>query len=171
MEGKSGFVILLVIVAFLSLTLAGMAGYIFLFSGSQHTGADASKTVSTSEVSEKDLTSVQLFDGKKYLNLKSADAKKMSVIQIGVAIKVLKSSESGSKESKSTPIDSYLDELREATIAYFGNMSVDEARNQSQTMEKAKKDLIKKYNTIVPPDEKTKKNLVYSIVFYDWFTQ
>lgn len=170
MEGKSGFVILLVIVAFLSLTLAGMAGYIFLFSG-QHTGTEAAKTVSTSEVSEKDLTSVQLFDGKKYLNLKSTDEKKMSVIQLGIAIKVLKVSESGSKESKSTPIDGYLDELREATIAYFGNMSVEQARNQSETMEKAKKDLIKKYNSIVPPDEKTKKNMVYSIVFYDWFTQ
>ncbi len=173
MEGKSSFFILLFIVAFLSLTLAVLAGYVFFVGGSPKAATETVKQEDAKKPAESDLVTVQLFDGKKYLNLKSTDDKKLSVIQIGISIKYIKpKSDKKAHEEKGDPVlGPYMDELKESVIAYFGNMTAEEAKNQGEAMEKAKKDLVKRFNEIVPADEKEKQSVVYTVVFYDWFTQ
>ncbi|MCX7708919.1 MAG: flagellar basal body-associated FliL family protein [Clostridia bacterium] len=171
MEGKGSFFILLFIVAFLSLTLAVLAGYVFFVAGTPKNNVEASsKHEAEKKVSKEELKSLQLFDGKKYLNLKSTDDKKLSVIQIGITVNYLK----GKDEKKSEEhLKLYMDELKEAVIAYFSSMTIEEAKNQTEAMAKAKEALLKKFNEIVPPDEKDKekKPMIESVVFYDWFTQ
>ncbi|MCX7841522.1 MAG: flagellar basal body-associated FliL family protein [Clostridia bacterium] len=174
MEGKSSVLILLFIVAFLSLTLAVLAGYVFFVAGTPRNSADASSEAKKQEEmkkpKEEELYKLQLFEEKKYLNLKSDDPKKMSIIQIGIIVKCHKFKEKDDKKVEAK-IKPYVTELQEAAIAYFGNITLEDARNQTATMEKAKKDLVEKFNQIIPKDEKEKKSVVYSVVFYDWFTQ
>lgn len=170
LEGKGSFFILLFIVAFLSLTLAVLAGYVFFVAGNpkDKTEADTKEKIEV-KVSEEELASIQLFEGKKYLNLKQ-EGDNLAVIQVGITVKYLKGKDV--KKSEET-VNHYADELREAVIAYFSNMTVQEAKNQTAAMKKAKEDLTIRFNQIVPPDPKDKKKrpMIESVVFYDWFTQ
>lgn len=170
MEGKGSFFILLFIVAFLSLTIAVLAGYVFFVAGNPKTPTEAVKQEDAKKPKEEELHTVQLFEGKKYLNLKNTDDKKIAVIQIGISIKYFKGKEKEEKKIEDK-IKPYIEELQEKTIEYFGDITLEEALNKSATMDKAKKDLLKKFNEIVPPDEKEKKSIIYSVIFYDWFAQ
>jgi hypothetical protein len=93
LEGKSSFFVLLFIVAFLSLALAILAGYVFFFSGSGNKTEVVS--VQTEVPDDEDLASMILFDGKKIFNLKkesdAGDASKaVPVIQVNVELKYFK---------------------------------------------------------------------------------
>lgn len=173
LEGKGSFFILLFIVAFLSLTLAVLAGYVFFVAGTPKNDVKAdpkAQAEKVKKVSKEELSSIQLFEGKKYLNLKTQEDEKLAVIQIGITVNYLKGKDEKKSEEK---INYYLDELKEAVISYFSNMTIEEAKNQTAAMAKAKDDLYKRFNEIIPPDEKDKDKtpFIQSVVFYDWFTQ
>lgn len=171
MEGKGNFVVLLVIVAFLSLTLAVLAGYVFFVGGnSQKPATEASQKETTQKPAKKDLAELTLFE-KQYLNLKKGDQNKLAVIQLSAKVEYIYALLGKDAKTADESIKGYESEMKEAVIAYFSTVTIEEASNQTEMMDKAKKDLTKKFNEIVPADTKTKKNVVYTVVFDFWFTQ
>ena len=172
MENKgSYFIILLFIIAFLTLTLAALAGYIFL-GGGQKAPADGvavQKEVTVKRPAESELIplATKLFEGKKYFNLKSADDKKISIIQVNISLKLF------NKKGFADKTKSYLEEIREIVSSYFQSMTLEEAR-QTETRTKAKHDLKKEINNLLnasETNEKKKEDIVYKVIFDEWFFQ
>lgn len=169
MEGKGSFFILLFIVAFLSLTLAVLAGYVFFVGGSsQKTAVETTQKEATKKVPEAETLMLPLFD-KKYLNLKPLEDKKLSVIQLGVKVTFYKGKLA--EEAAKKNVEPYLAEMKDEVSTYFSNISIEEARNQEEAKVKAKKDLLEKFNKMIPADEKTKQKAVIAVIFDEWFTQ
>lgn len=164
MEGKGSFIILLIVVAFLSLTLAGLAGYVFFFAGpTQSTAVNVAAT--TKKVDESKLAEKQLFD-KKYFNLKSTDNNKISVIQVGIKIKYFK--EVGKLKEKDilAKFTTYDPEIKEKIGVYFRNLTIDDVKTPDAE-DKARKALVQQINAIF----NEKEDIVYTIVFDEWFYQ
>ena len=171
MEGKSSFFVLLFIVAFLSLALAILAGYVFFFSGSGNKTEVVS--VQTEVPDDEDLASMILFDGKKIFNLKkesdAGDASKaVPVIQVNVELKYFKKVK-GIKNIQEK-ITSKQGEIKEIINNYFLNTTLEEV-SQTTAKEKAKKELTKQINDLFKSSESGKKDIVYTIIFEEWFFQ
>lgn len=180
MEGKGiSFIILLVIVALLSLTLAGLAFYVFITAGS--TSKSATETASNKEsvkVVPKDdeLGVMELFKEKRYFNLKQTDDKKMSVISIsgaelqyfvkGEPVKGLKAADIKKK------VEAKKKEIIELMGTYFQNITVEEIK-LPDAKEKAKKELTNRINELLNhgEKEKDKKEYAYTVIFEEWFYQ
>lgn len=167
MEGKSNFFILLFIVAILTLTLAVLAGYLFLV-GTPHNTVDSTQKAGTVRPSDDQLVTLQVFEDKKYFNLKSTDNSKMSVIQLSAELVYYK--EVKGIKNVATKIAAYDGEIKELIGTYFQNMSIDEVR-KPETKEKAKKELTAKINELLNESEKSKADIVYTINFDEWFYQ
>ena len=168
MEGKGSFFILLFIVAFLSLTLAGLAGYVFFFSGSTQSASEAvhhqAKVV---RPPDEDLAVKKLFEEKgKYFNLapSETDDKKLSVIQVGVELVYFKKVK-GVKEP-AAKIAAYDGEIREIVGTYFQNKTLEDVR-KPETKQKAKEEITKEINKLLGE----KENIIYTINFGEWFYQ
>jgi len=167
LERKSSFFVLIGIVAFLSLALALLAGYIFFVQGGQGEGHNsASKVVVTPK--DKDLMKIKLFDEKTPFNLKNTDSKKISVIVVNVEVsyyaKVKKISDTTAK------IESNKGKLQEIVGTYFQSLTLEEVMS-SDAKEKARENLTKMMNEQLLANEKTDSDLIYTIVFDQWFYQ
>ena len=168
MEGKGlSNVVLLIIIAFLSLTLAVLAGYVFIVGGSPRAAVAVEKD-EIKRPADKDLAQLKLFNEKSYFNLKVTDGGKTPVILFNMDIKYFKKVK-GIK-SVDEKINSYITEMREVVGTYFQNMTYEEAK-LPETKEKAKKELTEKINEVLLASEKNKKNIVYTVVFEEWFYQ
>lgn len=165
MEGKGSFIILLAIVAFLSLTLAVLAGYVFFVGGSssKHT-----PEVTATRPKDEDLASKKIFEGKKYFNLKSENDNKIAVIQVTGEIQYFKKVK-GLKDTKAK-LDFYDSEIKKIIGSYFQNMTKAEVE-KPETRSLAEKDLAKKINELLNSSEDAKYEIVYKVVFDDWFYQ
>lgn len=89
LENKSGFFILISIVAFLSITIALLTGYILL----QDSNPVSAKDPQNQNVRiplEKELLKEKLFEEKTAFNLKSEEAEKVSVIVVSVELSYYK---------------------------------------------------------------------------------
>lgn len=167
MGGKGSFFILLFVVAFLSLTLAGLAGYVFFFAGPTQSAApettvnEKNKVVDESKLGEK-----QLFDSKKYFNLKSTDDKKISVIQVGIKIKYFKEVDKLKEKDILAKLSSYDSEIKEQVGIYFRNLTLEDVK-MPDAEERARKVLVQQFNKTYGE----KEDIVYSIIFDEWFYQ
>lgn len=168
MEGKGSFFILLIIVAFLTLALAVLAGYLFFVAGSPKTTTVEVQKETTKRPVDEDLEMKKLFEGKKYFNLKNSDDKKIAVIQVNVELVFYKKIK-GIKDVKKK-IDAYDGEIKEVVGTYFQNMTLDDAK-KPEMKEQAKKELAKKLNELLTASEKEKKDIIYTVNFEDWFYQ
>lgn len=174
MEGKSGFFVLIIVIAFLSLTLAMLAGYVFFFSGSDSEPANDTEHGTKVEIpSDEELATFSLFEGTKIFNLKNDPQKQESVnsihaIKISVEIDYFKDVEGiKSVEEKLT---AYEGKIKELVGNYFLNMTLEEVA-KTEAKEKAKKELTKQVNELLLASEKIKTNIVYTLVFDEWFFQ
>lgn len=168
MEGKGGFFVLIVIVAFLSLAIALLVGYVFIVSGSDHEG----KTVivnGSGEVFPKDdeLGYQSLLGEKTNFNLKS-EAGKLAIIQIDgemsyyLEVKGIK--------DVSAKIGLYKNEIKELVGTYFQGLTLEDVKSPD-AKEKAKKVLVKQINDLLNRNEDQKRDIIYNIVFTNWFYQ
>lgn len=167
MERKSGFFILISIVAFLSLALAMLAGYVFFVQGGQGAGQGSEKKeIVTPKDSE--LLKIKLFEEKTPFNLKNTDSKKLSVIVVNVELsyfaKVRDISDTTAK------IESNKGKLQEIVGTYFQSLTLEEVMG-SNSKEKARMELTKRMNEQLLANEKANSDLIYTIVFDQWFYQ
>ena len=167
MEGKGSFLILLVIVAFLSLTLAVLAGYVFFVGGSHATSEAVQKN--TTRPDDKDLGSKVIFD-KENFNLKNVDANKISMIQVGIEIKYNLKIKYSDKTTADDKLTAYEGDIEEIIGKYFRNMTLDDAA-KPETMDKAKEDLKNAFNDVLTANEKDKSPIVFDVIFNKWLYQ
>ena len=172
MESKGPFFILIIVVAVLTLTLAALAGYLFLVQGTQNRGAEIKTTIAAKVVpKEEDLVTLPLYDGKSYFNLKNDDPKKISIIQVSVSLKCLKQFKENKKTVKvEEKLVSYSDEIKELVIRFFLNMTMDEIKNTS-VMDTAKEELKKQINGLLNEGQKEPQEIVYKVIFSEWLFQ
>ena len=169
MEGKkSGFFILISVVAFLSLTLVLLASYIFFVGGNVGIGQAASKK----EVvvpKEKELALEQMFASNTAFNLKTTkEDKEIHVILVNVQVQYFVKFD-GIKDT-TLKIQNNKSKLSEIVGTYFQNLSIDDVKNPD-AKEKARAELKKMMNDHLMQNEKKDGDLVYSIIFDYWFYQ
>jgi flagellar basal body-associated protein FliL len=163
----SSFIILLSIVAVLTLVLAAMAGYLLLIAGTPQTTAGTSNNSLQAIPHPDELSRKKLFEEKKYFNLKS-DEGEISVIQVGVEL-VYFSKVKGIKNVEER-ITSYESQIKEALGTYFQQMTLEQVKDPG-SKKKAKEDLKKQINTLLSSNEKNQYEIIYDIVFDEWFYQ
>jgi len=165
-EGKNRFsIILLVIIAALAIALASMA--VFVLVGGGASTKQVEKVVQITRPADSQVTVKKIFD-KKLMNLKMAEDKKLSVIQISAEM-VYFNKVTGIKDI-GIKLTSYDGEMKELIGTYFQNLTLEEVK-KPETKEKAKKDLIKQINDLLNANEKGKNDIVYTINFDEWFYQ
>ncbi len=168
MEGNKGSffnIVLLFILAILTLTLALLAGFVFLKGDSSSGNEKSSET--QKEVQHKDEEfSTKLLYGEKdeYLNLKSdaSSAGTIPVAQVRIVLKYLKEVEDiKSVEEKITHFES---EIKELIGEYFLQMTRNDAIN-IERRKKAAEDLTKLINDLLNSTEKVPVKIVYNVIF------
>lgn len=171
MEGKSSYFILLVIVAFLSISLAFLAIGYFFFGNHNSTPQDSVVVVTSAVPTDDELNNKVIFE-KSNFNLKKTDDKQIAVIVLSASMKHYKVVDGMKEADVTAKIDFYSKEINSAFGTYFQGLTLDDVR-QVDAKEKAAEDLKNIINTILSKNDKNKNAspLVYSIVFDYWFYQ
>lgn len=168
MEKKGSFIILLVIIAVLTLSLALLAGYMFFISGQPSTKKDTVQTNQPKVPDDSEFAYKDLFESEQNYNLKMDEDGQIHVIQINVTLKYFKDVK-GIKNIEEK-LSAYDKMIKECIGTYFMNISVDEVRN-ADVKERIKKELTKKINDLLKSSEKQKSDIVYDVIFDKWFYQ
>ncbi|HEY5583602.1 MAG TPA: flagellar basal body-associated FliL family protein [Ruminiclostridium sp.] len=171
MEGKSSYFILLVIVAFLSITLAFLAiGFFFFGNDKSSPENKAEPVVATLTIpTDEELSNKVIFESKNF-NLRKIDSKEIAVIVLGASMKHYKVIDKLKAEEVIAKIDFYSKEINSAIGTYFQGLTLDNVR-QIDAKQKASEDLTKKINEILTNNDEKASPLVYSIIFDYWFYQ
>jgi flagellar basal body-associated protein FliL len=165
---------LIIVVAILTLALAAMAGYLFLVQGPSNSKGESSAEGTVSEhktYSEEELTTLALFEEKKYFNLKNAEGSKtISIIQTSVNITYLK--EVKGVKSMEEKLKLYEPKMKQLIIKYFLGVSLDDI-NKPDAMDIASEVLTKQMNELLNEGEveKEPKTFVTEVVFSEWVFQ
>lgn len=175
MESKGTFFILIIVVAVLALTLAALAGYLFLVQGSQNGKTEAAATSVSGEKQvpkEEDLITISLYDDKRYFNLKNDDPKKIAMMQVKVSLKCYKALKE--KENKKVVVEekisAYSDEIQELVVKFFLTKTIDDVKNV-QVMNDAKENLRKEINALLNEGVSRPEDIVYKVIFSEWLFQ
>ncbi len=169
MEGKSSYFILLVIVAFLSISLAFLAIGYFFFDKSGSTPEKEVVLVTEKIPTDEELANKTIFE-KTNLNLKKTDPKQVAVIVISANMKHFKTVEGLKEEEVTSKIDFYSKEINSAIGTYFQELTLDDV-SRADAKQKASEELKDIINNILINNDKKASPLVYSIVFDYWFYQ
>ena len=172
MEAKGSYFILLIVVAILTLTLAVLAGYLFLFAGTPQPKAEATETTETAITTavtrplDSELAIMKLYTEKQPLNLKcEPDKKTPPIILVNIQLQHYKKIKG--LKSVEEKLTTYEGEIKELIGTYFQNVTIEEAL-KSDIKEKVKSDLKKKINDLLTASEKEKDEIVYAVIFDDW---
>jgi flagellar basal body-associated protein FliL len=179
LQGKGTLIILLLIIAVLTLIIAGMTAYIFISAGaSNQTSGTASKEpaqksqavnkTETKVFNEGDLVEYPLYEEKQYFNLKNADSNKITVIQVQVSLEYIKKVKGIKSVEKRLLV--FDNKIKESIIIYFLGLTLDDVK-RPETMEKTKKDLTQKINELLTSGDSEKAAIVNDVVFTGWVFQ
>jgi flagellar basal body-associated protein FliL len=174
LEEKSGFFVLIIVIAFLSLTLALLAGYVFFFSGGDSESAnEVGRSTKVAIPADEELATFPLFEGAKIFNLKNVSEKQensnsIHVIKVSVEINYFKKVE-GIKNVEEK-LMAYNGKIKELVGNYFLNMTLEEVA-KTEAKDKAKKELTKQINELLLASERIKTDIVYTLAFDEWFFQ
>ena len=170
MEGKSSYFILLVIVAFLSISLAFLAIGYFFFDNRGSTPEKEVVLVTEKVPTDEELSNKVIFE-KTNFNLKKTEDKQIAVIVLSANMKHFKKVEGmKSEEEIAAKIDFYSKEINSAIGTYFQGLTLAEV-SQPDAKQKASEELKNRINEILINNDKKASPLVYSIVFDYWFYQ
>lgn len=172
LEGKGSYFLLLVIVAFLSISLALLAIGYFVFGNHSSTTPEKEVVVVKETVpSDEELSNKVIFE-KTNFNLKKTSDNQIAVIVLSASMKHFKEVDEMKEVAITAKIDFYSKEINSAIGTYFQGLTLDDVR-QVDAKKKASEELKKTINEILEKNE-TKKNvspIVYSITFDYWFYQ
>jgi len=173
LESKGTSFILIIIVAVLTLTLAALAGYLFIVQGSSNSDKNATaingQTVKDVP-KETDLVKVPLYDNERFFNLKGTDPAKTSVIQVKVTLKCYKALKHDKKAVVSEMISARSEEIQELVVRFFLTLTADQVKDPA-VMDKSNEDLTKQINTLLNEGNKDPEDVVYKVIFSEWLFQ
>lgn len=168
MENKGvSFIVLLVIIAFLSLTITALAVYVFLGGNSHDKGQSVQTEQGVTRPADDHFVSKKLFEDK-VMNLASENANQRPVIQINAGIIYYKKVE-GVKNVEEK-ITFYEPEIKELFSVYFQKLTVQEAM-KPEARTKAKEELKEAINELLNQSERSKKEFIYNVIMEDWVYQ
>jgi len=166
LEGKSGYFILIGIVAFLSLSLAVLIIILFLQGGFVNSASDNPKIVESP--SDDELVKLKLFEEKTPFNLKNENSGKNPIIVISAEISYFK--EVRDIQDTTAKIEANKSMLQEIVGTYFQSLTLKDVM-KDDAKEKARAELKKRMNERLLSNEKARDDIVYTIVFDQWFYQ
>lgn len=176
MESKSTFFILIIIVAVLALSLAALAGYLFIVQGASRDQAKVDENgipvEETVEVpSEDELIKISLYDEARYFNLKkSAGDGKSSIIQVNVTLKCYKKLKNNKRAVVEELVAARTEEIQELVVRFFMTLTADDVKDLA-VMDAAKEDLTKQINALMNEGVDKPEDVVYRVVFSQWLFQ
>lgn len=170
MEGKSSYFILLVIVAFLSITLAFLAIGFFFF-GNSSSGTEKEVVLVTEKApTESELTVSTICESKNF-NLKKTSENQIAVISVSCSMKHYKVTDDLKKEEEvKAKIEFYSKEIESELGTYFQGLTLDDV-SQPDAKQKASKELTKRFNEIISEGDSKAQPIVYTVIFDYWFYQ
>lgn len=174
MEGKGSFfnIVLLFILAFLSLTLAALAGFVFIGGGNKPT------TVVVTQDPEKkyldtDFLEFELYTEKTLFNLKTTitgtSASTPPIIQAIVSLKYLAKAPTKTSSIKDTSakLEAYKGEIQSLIGSYYMSLTAEEAQRED-AKENASKALTIKINNMLNANETKQDKIVFDVIFPYW---
>jgi len=172
LANKSSFIALIVIIAILTVSVAVLVGYIFVVGGAQQTyitseNSRNSANLATRPPDEK-LGTKKLYDESQYFVLKSTETSRLSFIRVAIDIRFYKKVK-GIKNCEEK-INNFESEIKELIGTYFQNVTLDEVKD-IEFKSKTKEELKTQINDLLNSSESTYSEIVYDVVFYDWFYQ
>jgi flagellar basal body-associated protein FliL len=166
LAGKGSFFILLLIVAFLSLAVAVMAGLFFFTSNS-----DDEDTVEKKEVkAPKDSELGEFLIDKKAFNLKDGEDNKQAFLQVSAVVKYYLAIESIKDLDTAGKVTANQAAILEIFNKYFQKLTLEDVK-KDDSIDKAKKSLVKEINEYLVSNEEYKVDIVYTINFSEWLYQ
>jgi len=171
LESKSTFFILIIIVAVLALSLAALAGYLFIVQGGQSN--ENAVTGEKSEIipSEDELIKISLFNEARYFNLKkSSDNSKSSIIQANVTLKCYKKLKNNKKAVVEELVAARTEEIQELVVRFFMTLTSEDVKDLD-VMDAAKENLTKQINELMNEGVEKPEDVVYRVVFSEWLFQ
>jgi flagellar basal body-associated protein FliL len=169
LEGKTNIFILYFIVAILALTLAVLSGYIFI-NGNNQKAPVANEKTTIRIPKEDELEIIPVFKEKKAFNLKnSGNDKTMHVAMLNMQMQYYKKV-NGIKDAKKK-VETNLAAINEIVIVYFQKMTYEEAidPNMKDKFKSELKESINKF--LISNEEKAKGEIIYTVIFDEWFCQ
>lgn len=171
MQSKGILFTLIIVVVVLTLTLAALVGYLFLMPGVQNAMATSSQTSMVKVIpKEEDLSILELYEGKKYFNLKNDDPKKIAIIQVNVALKYFNAINGEKKIKVEEKIAVNVLEIKELIGTYFMHVTLEDVKH-TDAKEKAKSELKKQINELLNAGEKEVHEYVYKVIMDEWLFQ
>jgi flagellar basal body-associated protein FliL len=166
LEGKSGYFILIGIVAFLSLSLTVLIIMLFLQGGLANSASENPKIVEFP--SDDELVKLKLFEEKTPFNLNTDNSGKNPIIVISAEISYFK--EVRDIEDTTAKIEVNKSMLQEIVGTYFQSLTLKDVM-KDDAKAKARTELTKRMNECLLSNEKARDDIVHTIVFDQWFYQ
>jgi len=173
-SSKGVSVILIVVIAVLALALAGLAGYLFLVQGQQLAGGESGGVVFAEGYTYipgiEELSELDVYDGKKYFNLKTDESGKTSILQVVVNLKYITELKEDKKLAVPERVEAYRAEIQELIGAYFLGVTLEDVKSPDG-LQVIKEDLKDRINDLLNSGDKQKHVFVYNVIFSDWVFQ
>lgn len=172
MESKGTFFILIIVVAVLALTLAALAGYLFIVQGASKVEGEAvvATEVVKSIPKKADRTTIPLYEGKRIFNLKNDNPDKIAMMQVSVSLDCYKVLKEDKKVIVEEEVRAYSEEIQELVVRFFLTKTIEDVKNVD-VMDKAKQDLTKQINALLNEGVKHPEDIVYKVIFSEWLFQ
>ncbi|HOJ09616.1 MAG TPA: flagellar basal body-associated FliL family protein [Clostridiales bacterium] len=169
MGNKGSFIILLVIIAILTMAVVMLVGYIYVLGAKPN---EKQTMYENNELirrpSDEELGIKKLFDEKQFFVLKNENIARQSAIRVGISLRYFKRVK-GIKNCEKK-INDFESEIRELVGTYFQNVTIDQVKNLDFKI-RAKDDLKNQINDLLNSSEKIQNDIIYDVVFDDWFYQ
>lgn len=171
LESKSNFFILIIVIAVLALTLAVLAGYLFVVQGNTNGSDDTiSEKVEKNIPGKDERVKIPLYDGKRVYNLKNAEGDKASLIQVAVTLECYKTLKENKKIIVEDRVNSYIEEIQELVVRFFLTKTSEDVKDVA-FMDNAKEALAKQINELLNEGVKRPEDIVYKVIFSEWLFQ
>lgn len=171
LESKGNFFILIIVIAVLALTLAALAGYLFIVQGKSGVSEDTVAEKVEKKIPSKDeRVKIALYDGKRVYNLKNAEEDKASLIQVAVTLECYKTLQEDKKAIVEDKVNAYIEEIQELVVRFFLTKTSEDVKDVT-FMDNAKEELTKQINALLNEGVKKPEDIVYKVIFSEWLFQ
>jgi len=171
MQSKSTNFILVVIIALLTISLVALSCYILIekYYGNESSPANT-RFASNTVPKDSELSTINLYENKKYFNLKNDNPNRISVLQVGVSLQYFNEIKDNKKIDVLGKINNNLPEIKELISTYFLNVTLEQVKDPSE-IQKIKDELKIKINDLLNHNERSRYEYVYKVIFDDWLFQ
>lgn len=167
MESKSNLV-LIIIVAVLSVSLAVLAAYLLLAQGNSDSGKVEAASVSDKHIPKnEDLVSIPLFSDSTYFALKKTSSDQTPILQAKVTLKCYKTLKRDKKAVVEEIVATRSEEIQELVVRFFMTLTSDDVKDVA-VLDRAKEDLKNQINDLLNEGEEEPEDIVYNVIFSEW---